>query len=196
VDAFDPAAITAAVLAGGEGTRIGGRDKGLEPLAGKLLIAHVVDALAGQADGLLISANRNLERYARFARVCADTTAGFGGPLAGIAAALAACDTAWLLTLPVDCPRPPADLARRLREAVGAAPAAVAHDGEQRQPLFAFYRRELAEDAREALTLDMPVWRWHDRLGAVEVDFSDARDRFVNLNTDDELRRWEGSQHG
>jgi molybdenum cofactor guanylyltransferase len=196
VDAFEPATITAAILAGGEGTRIGGRDKGLELLAGEPLIAHVVAALAGQAGASLICANRNPERYSEFARVCADATAGFRGPLAGIAAALAACDTEWLLTLPVDCPRPPTDLARRLYAAVGSARAAVAQDGEQRQPLFALYRRELAGDAREALALDMPVWRWHDRLGAVEVDFSDARDGFVNLNTDDEFRRWEATRHG
>ena len=196
MDAFDPAAITVAILAGGEGTRIGGRDKGLELLAGKPLIAHVVAALGPQAGGLLISANRNPEHYARFARVCADAATGFAGPLAGIAAALAACDTPWLLTLPVDCPRPPADLARRLHQALGAARAAVAHDGAQKQPLFALYRRELAGDAREALALDTPVWRWHDRLGAVEVDFSDARDGFVNLNTEDEFRRWEESRRG
>jgi len=196
MNAFDPAAITAAILAGGEGTRIGGRDKGLEPLCGKPLIEHVLARLAGQAGKLLICANRHQQRYAQFAPVCVDTAPGFRGPLAGIAAALAACDTQWLLTVPVDCPRALADLAPRLHAAASTARATVAHNGERREPLFALYRCELAADAADALALDLPVWRWHDRLGAVEVDFSDEREGFVNLNTAEDFRQWEETRRG
>jgi len=190
--AFDPAVITAAVLAGGAGSRLHGRDKGLELLAGKPLIAHVAAALAEQAGALLICVNRNAERYAEFAPVCSDSVAGFAGPLAGIAASLVACKTEWLLTVPVDCPRPPPHLAQRLRAQVGHAHASVAR-GAQREPLFALYRRELAVDAAAALERNEPVWRWQDRIGAIEVDFPD--ETFVNLNTPDEFRRWE-QQHG
>ena len=56
---FDPANVTAAVLAGGAGSRLGGRDKGLHPLDGKPLIAHVAQALAAQAGKILICINRN-----------------------------------------------------------------------------------------------------------------------------------------
>ena len=38
--AFNPASVCAAVLAGGAGSRLGGRDKGLEILSGKPLIEH------------------------------------------------------------------------------------------------------------------------------------------------------------
>ncbi len=41
---FDPGLITAAILAGGEGSRMQGRDKGLIELAGRPLVAHVVEA--------------------------------------------------------------------------------------------------------------------------------------------------------
>ena len=44
VDPFNPAEVTAAILAGGEGRRVDGQDKGLLPLAGKPLIAHVAAA--------------------------------------------------------------------------------------------------------------------------------------------------------
>jgi molybdenum cofactor guanylyltransferase len=196
VERFDPAVITAAILAGGAGARMGGNDKGLEALAGKPLIAHAIAALRGQTGAFLICANRNAERYAKFAQVCADATPGFHGPLAGICAALMACRTNWLLTVPVDCPRPPADLACRLRAHIGGAPAAVVHDGEYRQPLFALYRRELAAAAAAAVGLDTPVWRWHEQIGAIEVDFADQRDAFANLNTIDEFRRWEVKQRG
>lgn len=196
MEPLDPALITAAVLAGGAGTRLGGSDKGLELLAGRALIAHVVDAIRGQAGTILISANRNRQRYAQFAPVCADATPDFHGPLAGISAALSACRTDWLLTVPVDSPRPPANLGRRLGARIGAARAAVAHDGEHRQPLFALYRRELAAEAAVAVACDMPVWRWHDQIGAVEVDFGDERQAFANLNTSDDFRRWEDDHRG
>ena len=191
---FDPAELTAAILAGGAATRLAGRDKGLERLAGKPLIAHVVDVLRGQAGTLLICANRNSERYAEFAAVVADTDAGFRGPLAGIAAALAACKTDWLLTMPVDCPRPPVDLASRLRVRAGDARAAVAY-AQRAEPLFALYRRELCVQAAAALARDEPVWRWQQQIGAVEVDFADASEAFVNLNTREDFQRWEAA-HG
>jgi molybdenum cofactor guanylyltransferase len=187
---FDPVEITAAILAGGAATRLAGRDKGLELLAGTPLIAHVIDALRGQADTLLICANRNAELYAAFAPVCADTTAGFRGPLAGIATALEACRTHWLLTVPVDCPRPPSDLASRLRTQIGDARACVAR-GERAEPLFALYRRELAVHAAAALARDEPVWRWQQQIGAIEVDFADAPRTFMNLNTPEDFRQWE-----
>ena len=121
--------------------------------------------------------------------MCTDTTAGFHGPLAGIATALEACRTDWLLTVPVDCPRPPADLAARLRAHADLARACVA----RAEPLFALYRRELAAEAAGALARDEPVWRWQQQIGAVEVDFADAHEGFVNLNTVEDFNRWEAN---
>jgi molybdenum cofactor guanylyltransferase len=192
---FDPADITAAILAGGAGSRLGARDKGLAILAGRPLIAHVVDALKRQSVDMLICMNRNAEQYAAFATICPDRTPGFRGPLAGIDAALAVCATSWLLTVPVDCPRPPMDLAQRLYGAALAASAriAVAHDGVRRQPLFAIYRRELRDDSSQALGNDLPVWRWQDVSGAVEVGFSDVPQAFLNLNVEDDFKNWEES---
>jgi molybdenum cofactor guanylyltransferase len=192
---FDPVEITAAILAGGAGSRLGGRDKGLAALAGRPLIAHVVDSLRRQAHDMLICINRNAEHYSAFAAVCPDRTPGFHGPLAGIDAALAVCAKPWLLTVPVDCPRPPMDLAQRLHDAALAAGArvAVAHDGIRRQPLFAIYRRELCDDSSSALSNDLPVWRWQDVCGAVEVGFSDVPLAFLNLNIESDFHNWEES---
>jgi molybdopterin-guanine dinucleotide biosynthesis protein A len=197
-DAFNPSDITAAILAGGEGRRLGGRDKGLELLAGKPLVEQVIASLRPQAHKLLICINRNNAQYAAFAVICTDGAATFRGPLAGIAAALAACDTGWVLTVPVDCPQPPADLAQRLHAAAIAAHAraAVAHDGERRQPLFALYRRELADAAAQALARDLPVWRWQNECEVVEADFSDVRHGFLNLNTTEDFQRWTERDHG
>jgi molybdenum cofactor guanylyltransferase len=196
--AYDIADVTAAILAGGEGARVRGQDKGLLPLARVPLIERVSSAMRPQAGTLLICANRHNETYAAFGAVVADAPEGYRGPLAGIAAALAVCTTSWLLTGPVDCPDPPAELGPRLlAAAIGAGTSlAVAHDGERAQPLFAIYRRELAESCSDALVRDLPVWRWQRDAGATVVDFSDSAARFVNLNTPEEFRAWERRQHG
>ena len=70
------------VLAGGQGRRMGGVDKGLQLLQGRPLIQHVIDRLRPQVDSLLINANQNLERYAEFGcPVVSDRVGGFAGPL-------------------------------------------------------------------------------------------------------------------
>ncbi|MBO9664533.1 molybdenum cofactor guanylyltransferase MobA [Dokdonella sp.] len=184
------AALTIAILAGGAATRLQGRDKGLEPLCGRPLVAWTIEAAAAMAAvPILIVANRNPDAYAAFARTIRDDLAGFRGPLAGVAAALAVCDTPWLMTLPVDCPQPPRDLAVRLLDATRAesTKAAVAHDGERRQPLFAIYRRELAPDAATAAAQGQGVWQWQNAIGARELDFADRRAQFRNLNTPEDF---------
>jgi molybdenum cofactor guanylyltransferase len=186
--------LTAAILAGGAGKRLGGRDKGLESLAGCPLIAYVIEIIRPQVDEVIIVANRHPQEYAEYARVVADESPGFLGPLAGIATALAHCDTPWLLTASVDVPEPPRDLASRLRGA--AADIAVAHDGARRQPLFALYSTKLATAAKNALQRDLAVWRWQDEHGAVEVDCSRDGAAFLNLNTPDDFRNWENARHG
>ena len=81
------------------------------------------------------------------------------------------------------------DLATRLlREALlHDAPAVVAHDGTTRQPLFALYRRELADAAAAAAAAAQGVWAWQDAIGARELDFADRGQQFQNLNTPDDF---------
>ena len=181
-------ALTVAILTGGAATRLGGRDKGLEPAGGRPLIEWVIDYCArhvAQDVELILIANRNREDYARYAPTHADVVPGFQGPLAGVATALRVASAPSLLTLPVDCPSPPQDLLKRLRAAMRRArvTAVVAHDGERRQPLFALYRRDHAESAHAAAEQGQGVHQWQDAIGAVEVDFADRRQQFHNLNT-------------
>lgn len=200
-------AVTVAILAGGRAERLGGRDKGLEPLLGRPLIAHVVEAIAAmraaaafagfEADAadaaiaapLLIVANRHHDAYAQHAPVIGDSVPGFRGPLAGVAAALDACATPWLLTVPVDCPDPPRPLAQRLAAAAreSSAPAFVADDGAHREPLFALYRCAAATSAAAAAEAGQGVHQWQTTLGAQTVDFADVRLQFRNLNTPEEF---------
>ena len=186
-----------AILAGGAGVRVGGVDKGLLPLCGKPLVEHVVGCLRAQGARLLIVANRNVDAYARLAPVVHDEGNGYAGPLAGLAAvfrfvvANGHAPPRWLLTVPVDCPEPPRDLATRLRAALlenaRACCARLAHAGKP-EPLLAMYRIDnrteaLLASARRALHEHGSVMRWQAGLDAVAVTFDDADPVFHNLNT-------------
>ena len=94
------------LLAGGRGQRMGGQDKGLIEWQGEPLIAHLQRKVRPLTDDLIISCNRNRERYAAFAdQLVMDDEGDFPGPLAGIRAGLKAARHAHLLVSPCDVPR-------------------------------------------------------------------------------------------
>jgi molybdopterin-guanine dinucleotide biosynthesis protein A len=187
------AAITGVILAGGEGRRMGGADKGLQLLNGQPLVQLVLERLQPQVDVLLISANRNLERYAGFGcRVVTDTTPGFAGPLAGLQAAMARATTPLLLSAPCDSPQLPVDLAERLRAALAAAGAelAVPRACGRVQRAFCLARRDLLPRLDAFLAGgDRRLGLWHESLHTVEVDFEDQDVAFDNLNSTADLGR-------
>lgn len=205
----DADTVLGVILAGGAGSRVEGADKGLLPLAGRPLVQHVAARLRPHCRALLVVANRNLDRYADCAPTIHDESPGHQGPLAGLAAAFAFAEAnfqaewRWLLTVPVDCPDPPADLAARLRSVLDAdseSPCAFVQRGGRAQPLFALYRLAKGrawwrDSARAALAEHGSVWRWHATLGGAAVDFDDARDAFHNLNTPADFGAFE-HRHG
>ncbi len=103
------------ILAGGEGKRVGGADKGLLELNNKKLIEHVINVLKPQVNEIIISANRNIKTYENYGyKVVPDRANHYQGPLAGIAAALPYCNNEWVFIAPCDMPRLPADIIDRL----------------------------------------------------------------------------------
>ena len=187
--------ITGVILAGGQGKRLGGVDKGLVMLHGKPLIEHVIAALQPQVGGMLISANRNLEVYSSYGfPVVADVIGDYAGPLAGMRSAMRAAGTPYILPAPCDAPRLPADLAPRLCAALvrANAEAAVAASGGQMQPVFALLRTRLADELQKFLEADgRGVGEWMRRLPAAVSDFPGGEGVFMNINTAEELRNIE-----
>lgn len=183
--------VTGLILAGGEGRRMGGADKGLIAYRGKPLVAHVIERLAPQVDALQISANRNLEDYLDFGYpVVTDASSERLGPLAGIAAGLQACETPWLLVCPCDSPALPADLASRLLQGAIEAKAslAVAITEKGMQPTFQLCRRDCLPALTDYLAMgERKVRGWCLAQKAVEVFFQDTA-AFRNLNTADDLK--------
>lgn len=185
--------ITAVILAGGRGSRLGGLDKGLVDFKGRPLIAHVIDAIAGQVGALLINANRNQERYREFGYpVVSDSLGEYQGPLAGFLAAMQAAQTRDILTLPCDGPVIADELVERLLQARRREQAeiAVAHDGQRLQPVYALIPVALRDSLQAYLDGgDRKIDLWYARHRMALADFSDVPASFVNINTAEERAR-------
>lgn len=184
--------ITGVILAGGQGRRMGGIDKGLQELQGRPMVQWVLARLAPQVGSVLINANQNLERYAEFGcAVLPDRIPDFAGPLAGLHAALGQAATPLLVTVPCDSPFLPADLVARLHAALVAehAEIAVARSGDRVHRAFCLVRRELLPQLEAFLAAgERKIGLWHAALKVVEVGFDDVPAAFSNINTLEELQ--------
>ena len=182
--------VTGLVLAGGRGERMGGADKGWVMVDGRPLIVSVVERFAPQVGHLLISANRNIERYAALGEVVEDDTAHvngerFAGPLIGVLSALQRARTGWLAIVPCDAPNLPGDLVQRLASAMldTGAIAACARTCGQLQPTFAVVKTSTVDQLASSIASgERAMHRWLESLNAIAVNFDDAQ-AFINVNT-------------
>ena len=94
--------ISLGILAAGRGQRWDGRDKGLIPVAGQLLIARVVQVFESTIAEVIINCRRNPNVYRQYCQRIVGDALCDAGPTAGIAALLASCQTPLLLVLPCD----------------------------------------------------------------------------------------------
>lgn len=183
---------TGVILAGGRGSRMGGEDKGWIILNGRSMVEHIIARLRPQVGELLISANRNQHRYAALGyRVVSDALSDYQGPLAGMAAALQAAQTPFVVTVPCDSPLIGGDLVARLARALARerADIAVVHDGERTHPVFLLLKRALCPSLLEFLDAgERKIDRWFSRHRVAQADFSDCPQAFLNVNDPAEQR--------
>ena len=182
--------VSGIVLAGGQGRRMGGVDKGLQPLRGKPMVQWVLERLAPQVAEIIVNANQNPDEYRKFGyRVVADDISGFAGPLAGLHAGLKAAAYPLVATVPCDSPFLPQDLIVRLKSQLGSNDLAVAKTGAQPHPVFALVKRHCMESLEAFLAQGgRKIDAWYASLKVVEVAFDDEADAFRNINTRDELK--------
>ncbi|MEJ7137789.1 molybdenum cofactor guanylyltransferase [Amphibiibacter pelophylacis] len=197
--------VLALILAGGQGRRMGGVDKGLQPWKGRALVDAVLDGVGAQTrpvQALAISANRNEGDYARrCTTILPDLRPGWPGPLAGVEAGLhhlgqitspgTTESRAWLWTLPCDVPQFPPGLLAALLAPPGAdatQPRWVRHQGRD-HPACALWPLGCAQAVREALEGGRGgVVRLLHALGGVAVNMADgSATDFVNCNTPGDL---------
>jgi molybdopterin-guanine dinucleotide biosynthesis protein A len=202
-DPRDPAeAVTGVILAGGQSRRMGGGDKGLLELAGRPMLAHVIERLAPQVGRLVINANGDPARFAGLGLpVVADTIPDFAGPLAGVLAGMRwsnahAPAARWIATAAGDAPLLPTDLVARFLAAEGDRPGsiALAQSGGELHPVIGLWPVALADDLEARLAAGVrKVLAWTDRHGTVPVPFAMVEvggtelDPFFNANTPQEL---------
>jgi molybdopterin-guanine dinucleotide biosynthesis protein A len=181
------------ILAGGLARRMGGGDKPLREAGGRPLLAHLIERLGPQVNGLVLNANGDPARFAAFGLpVVADSIGGFAGPLAGVLAGLDWAaehrpDCPWVVSCPGDTPFPPADLVARLhaaREAAGV-PLACASSAGHCHPPVGLWPVALREALRAALAAgERKIDRWTAAHGCAVAEWPDAPfDPFFNANT-------------
>lgn len=200
--------IAAIVLAGGRATRLGGGDKPLQLLAGRPMLASILERLEPQVAMVAISANGDPARFAEYGLPVLADEGKQSGPLSGILAGLRWAKTEGMpkvLSIAGDTPFFPADLAGRLAEEVaGRGDIAVAASGGRRHPVFALWPVSLEADLRnflaESATFSVAVFL--ERHGTVSVDFPMANvegqslDPFFNVNTPEDLAEAEAIVRG
>jgi molybdopterin-guanine dinucleotide biosynthesis protein A len=186
------------LLAGGRSSRMGGGDKCLRPLGGRTILEHVIARARPQVAALLLNANGDAARFARFGLpVAADAVEGFAGPLAGVLtgmewAAAHRPGTAWVATIATDSPFLPRDLVARLLGAVadGSADLACAASAGRAHPVMGLWPVRLAGDLRHAMVEEgvrkVDVWTARHRLAVVEFEVAGV-DPFFNTNRPEDL---------
>jgi len=182
------------ILAGGEGRRMGRKDKALIKLAGRRMVEHVIGRIGPQVSTLLLNANGNPSRFkALRLPVIADSVGGLTGPLAGILAGLewaAAAKAPWMVSIATDTPFLPRDLVARLEEARRDNDIVCAASGGRIHPVIGLWPARLAPMLRRALTVEgirrVDEWTARYRVGIAEWT-SDPYDPFFNVNRPQDL---------
>lgn len=178
--------VSALILAGGAGRRVGGADKGLLQWHGKRLIDHVYERVQPQVASVIVSCNRNVETYQAIAPTVTDSRARLMGPLAGIESAAPLIETEFLLVVACDTPRIPLDLVFRLTkpllDSTSAHDIAYAHCDTRAHYLCAAIRASRLQAVSRLLNEGVTAVRdWYAQERTLEVQFQDAG-AFKNLN--------------
>ncbi len=204
--------VAGVLLAGGQSRRMGGGDKCLRLLAGRPILAHIIDRARPQVSALVLNANGDPARFADFGLpVAADVVEGHAGPLAGILtgldwAAEHAPNCEHLASFACDAPFFPSDLVARLLAAVmgEGADLACAASGGRAHPVFGLWPVRLRDDLRRAMIEEglrkVDAWTGRHKLVAVEfpwsADAQGARDPFFNANRPEDLAEAESLVQG
>ncbi len=176
--------VSCIILAGGQGKRVGGSDKGLVLYNNKPLIEHVFEAVKHQVDDIVISANRNIESYKSYSvKVIGDSTEDYQGPLAGIAACLKYCKHELVLVVACDMPNLPGNLVTRLISEINNNSFSIATVDNHHQ-LALIIKDNMIDSVQQRLkNKQLKLIQWVESVPYNTVSFDDMPDAFINLNS-------------
>lgn len=196
-------AVSAAILAGGSGTRMRGAAKAFLEVGGAAILDRQIQVLRPRFAEIFVAAAPQADPapfQARGLGIVADLYPG-AGPMAGLHAALAACRTPWLFVVACDMPFLDGDLIDRLIGFTARDPASGAfvpmRDG-RAEPLHSLYRAALAAAAERCLKSGRRAMTdLLDRVATRYIEESDlpgltATRSLSNLNTPEDLAMAEG----
>jgi molybdopterin-guanine dinucleotide biosynthesis protein A len=195
--------VAGVLLAGGLAKRMGGGDKSLRELAGRPLLARIVERVRSQVGPLVLNANGDPARFAAFGLpVVPDVVAGYAGPLAGVLTGLEwsaanAPGCTHVASFACDAPFVPTDLVTRMAAALAAdgAELACAASGGRSHPVFGLWPLALRDDLRRAMVEEQirKIDAWTARYRLATVEFAPLRtpagevDPFFNTNRPEDL---------
>lgn len=183
--------INAVILAGGQGQRVGFKQKGLLCYQGKVMVQILIETLSTQVADVYINANAELESYQQFTKqkeqVFTDASKGFLGPLAGMQAAWQNTAAEWIVFVPCDNPHIPPDFVKRLISAYQQhpAPLVAVDDGARVQPLYLLMHRSMLTQLDRAIAKEhLSVYKWLQENSHTLADLSECcADAFTNMNS-------------
>jgi molybdopterin-guanine dinucleotide biosynthesis protein A len=182
--------IAVVILAGGEGSRMGG-GKPLRLLGGRRLIDRA-EALARQWSDILAVSIRNPAQVEGTPLDCILDEEGIEGPLAALAAALRFGCTAGgeaVLTIPADMPFLPADLLERFSAEIGLYGAAIASSNGHLHPICGLWSVSALDKLDGYLATGRRSLKgFAEAIGFRAVDWPiEPRDPFFNINSAEDL---------
>ncbi len=181
------------ILAGGEGKRVGGRDKGLLCYQRKTLVEHIINKVNTQVDEIIISANRNIKAYEEYRypvvsdRLPNDSKQTYRGPMAGIAAALPHCNNNWVLIVPCDMPLLPSDIIEQLANNSGNKHIYIAEINQRLQLVFLMQKKLLTSITQSLNNNQLRLMQWAKSQSHEIIPISN-NDAFKNFNTNNDFR--------
>ncbi|MDR3472728.1 MAG: NTP transferase domain-containing protein [Devosia sp.] len=196
------AGVAAVILAGGEGSRLGGAIKALLEVGGHTLLDRVMERLGAEASPILVAHGRIDPAVLQLPPgllAVADLEGDVRGPLAGLAAAVAQLSTRrqapeFLVSAAVDTPFLPHDFVSRLvaaAQASGTAAVLATSDG-QDYPTNALWRLDALTTLPQRVgngTAPRGLKGLAAELGALRAAWQAGPegDPFANANTPAEL---------
>jgi molybdopterin-guanine dinucleotide biosynthesis protein A len=140
------------ILAGGQGSRMGFKDKGLLEFNGKKLIEFVSKLAHSVSQKVIISCNQNFDFYKNYGEIVKDEIDNFQGPLAGISSGLKKTTSEYAIILAVDSPNIDTSVIQNLVENMDKkTDICVAFDGENIHPTIMLLRTNLKNNLDEFL---------------------------------------------
>ncbi|PPI86427.1 molybdenum cofactor guanylyltransferase MobA [Candidatus Pantoea edessiphila] len=192
--------LTGIILAGGESLRMGGYDKGLILLHQKPLYQHVLKRLKPQVDYILISANRNIDRYKSSGyKVIKDSYKDILGPLNGILSSLKRIKSDWAVFCPCDTPNIPLNYVKKLFNEKNHSPIVWIQSSKRDHPTMSLIHKSILQSYKKNTKNHNYIFKYDlisffKKNNGYPILFNNNETSFYNINTPLDLKNYNSTK--